>query len=103
MLAGQLTVTVDVALVILQVPVTAVIVKFVSVPPVTVGVTVPEPTAGPTVAGLLVQLNIPAIVATGCPKRRENTNSLIFGLRLISSRITPSVLSGEGSREKIIS
>ena len=59
MLAGQLTVTVDVALVILQVPVTAVIVKFVSVPPVTVGVTVPEPTAGPTVAGLLVQVRPP--------------------------------------------
>ena len=41
---------------ILQAPLTVVIVKF-DVLPLTVGVTVPEPTPGPTEAGLFVQLN----------------------------------------------
>ena len=54
-LAGQLTETVDDALLILQVPFTGVMAKF-DVPPVTVGVTVPEPTPGPTEAGALAQL-----------------------------------------------
>jgi hypothetical protein len=54
-LAGQVTVTVDVAWVILQAPLTEVTVKFED-PPLTVGVIWPEPTVGPTEAGLLVQL-----------------------------------------------
>ena len=58
-LAGQVNATVDDALVILQAPLTAVMAKFVSVPPLTTGSTAPEPTAGPTDAGLLVQLRVP--------------------------------------------
>jgi hypothetical protein len=54
-LAGQVTVTVDVAWVILQAPLTEVTVKFED-PPLTVGVIWPEPTAGPIEVGLLVQL-----------------------------------------------
>ena len=45
----------------------------------------------------------PAIVALGCPNRRENTIRRMLGLRLISSRMTCSVRSGEGSRQKMIS
>ena len=46
---------------------------------------------------------MPAIVAAGCPNFLENTSSLIFLLRLISSKITCSVLSEDGSSAKIIS
>ena len=68
-LAGQLTVTVDVAFVMLHAPFTKVIAKLAE-PPVTVGVTVPDPAAGPTEAGLFVQpspvVNAPVIAqATG--------------------------------------
>ena len=56
-LAGQISVTVDgaCACVILHAPFTGVMAKF-DVPPITEGVTVPEPTPGPTEAGALVQL-----------------------------------------------
>ena len=43
------------------------------------------------------------MVALGWPKRREKTTSLMRGSRLISSRMTSSVRSGEGSRQKMIS
>ena len=55
-LQGSVTDTVEDACVILQAPLTGVMAKFVNVPPLTVGVTVPEPIAGPTEAGLFAQL-----------------------------------------------
>ncbi len=43
------------------------------------------------------------MVAAGWPKRRLNTIRPIFGLRAISSRITRSVASRDGSSAKMIS
>ena len=57
-LVGHVTVTADVALVMLHGALTDVIVKFAD-PPVTVGVTVPEPTPGPTFVRLFVQVRAP--------------------------------------------
>ena len=49
------------------------------------------------------EISMPAMVAAGWPKRRENRMSLTRGLRRISAWMTSSVLSGEGSRQNRIS
>jgi hypothetical protein len=46
---------------------------------------------------------MPAIVAAGWPNLLEKTNNLMLGFLLISSMIISSVLSGDGSKAKIIS
>ena len=58
-LAGQVTVTVAVPLAMVHVPSTRVMLKLVSVPPLTTGTTDPVPAAGPTEAGLSVQTRVP--------------------------------------------
>ena len=46
---------------------------------------------------------LPAIVADGCPKRRENTSSRTAGFAAAYERIRASLSSGDGSRAKITS
>ena len=47
--------------------------------------------------------SMPAMVADGCPNRREKTSSRTAGLSAAYARISASLSSGDGSRAKMIS